>query len=120
MITRVGRPRQIACQLGHGFTPANVRYTAAGAQKCVACGRQHSRQYRTRQQARRENKRTIALIVWRQESPRTEFRASWTYHRTHAAAAAFAPRDNTPFCIVDVARKLWIHHPSITEVLQAR
>jgi hypothetical protein len=100
----MGRPRQQTCHLGHPLSPANVRVTASGAQKCVACGRRHSRQYRIRQQARRENKpATVALIVWVRNS--REFHAAWTFHPSRAAAAKLAPGDGVPFTIIDVARR---------------
>jgi hypothetical protein len=98
----MGRPRQTACAYGHPLgSPANTRYNANGAQKCAACGRRHSRQYRIRQQARRENKpATVALIVWVRNS--REFHAAWTFHPSRAAAAELAP-DDCPFTIIDVA-----------------
>jgi hypothetical protein len=102
------RPRQNACQLGHEFTAGNVRIDGRGAQRCAVCGRRHSRQYRIREKARRENQpATIALVVWRDD-----LAASWTYHPTRAAAAKLAPRD-APYTIVDVAREPWIAHPPI-------
>jgi hypothetical protein len=110
----VARPRQVACYYGHPFTEANTRLTVSGAQRCVACGRRHSRQYRIREQARRQNKRTIALIVWRKDprrGSRDAFHACWTFHRSRTVAAAFAPRDSSPYSIIDITRKPWKTHP---------
>jgi hypothetical protein len=115
MIICMGRPRQIACHLGHPLSPANVRYNGSGAQECQACHRRRSRAWARRHRASQptvDNKSppTIALVVWGTDERPALLRASWTYRRSRAAAAKLAPTDGTPFSIVDVARKPWIKH----------
>ena len=43
---------------------------------------------------------TVALVVWASQN----LHATWTYHRTHADAAAHAPGDGTPYTIINVAQ----------------
>jgi hypothetical protein len=110
-VWHVGRPRQIACQLGHPFTPANTRLSADGSQQCLVCARRRSRDWQRRHRAHLppvdDKPGSVALIIWSED-----LLASWTYHRTHEAAVALAPTD-APWTVVDVARKPWIKHPSI-------
>jgi hypothetical protein len=111
----VGRPRQTACAFGHPFTPANVRYNAAGSQECCACARRRSRQWQRQHRASQpivDDKRpTFALVVYPSDG-HGGIRARWTYHQTRAAAAELAP-DDCPYTIVDISRKPWIDRPSI-------
>jgi hypothetical protein len=52
------------------------------------------------------------LVIWhRRPGVLGEIHASWTFHCTRAVAAALAPRDGTPYTVVDVARKPWKQHP---------
>jgi hypothetical protein len=110
----VARPRQIACQLGHPFTPANVRINGSGSQECLVCARRRSRQWARRHRASQpiiddKHPPTVALVVWASQN----LHATWTYHHTHADAAAQAPDDGTPYTIVDINRKPWISHHTI-------
>jgi len=105
MITGVGRPRQQSCKCGHLFTPANVRHGRDGRQECCACARRRSRQWQRQHRAtvpRVDDKHppTIALVVWASQN----LHATWSYHRSHADAAALAPADGTPHTIINVAQ----------------
>ena len=105
MITRVGRPRQQTCHLGHPLSPANVRLNGSGSRECCACARRRSRQWQRQHRAsvpRVDDKHppTIALVVWASQN----LHAAWTYHRSHADAAAQAPDDGTPYTIINVAQ----------------
>jgi hypothetical protein len=103
MMSTVARPRQSACPFGHEFTPGNSRIDAHGCQRCLTCARRHARQFRIRQQARRENQRaTWVLVTWHLDAHR-DLCARFTYHVSRAAAAACAPAWQ-PFSIVDAAR----------------
>jgi hypothetical protein len=50
----------------------------------------------------------FALVMW--ASP--NLHAFWSYHRSHADAAALAPTD-APFTVVDISRRPWIHPLSV-------
>ena len=109
----MARPRQVACHLGHPFTGANVRHGRDGRQVCVVCARRRDRDWKRQHRAHLpivDDKQppTIALVVWASQN----LHATWTYHRTHADAAAHAPTD-APFTVVDIARKPWISHHTI-------
>jgi len=111
MITGVGRPRQQSCKCGHLFTPANVRHGRDGRQECCACARRRDRDWKRQHRAHLpivdDKPATVALVVWG-----ADLRASWSFHRSHADAAAHAPTD-APFTVVDIARKPWISHHTI-------
>jgi hypothetical protein len=117
MITGVGRPRQIACKLGHPFTPANTRRGRDGSQTCVACARRRDRDWKRRHRASqpivddKPRPPTIALVMYPSDA-HGGIRACWTYHATFQAAAELAP-DDCPYTIVDIAKKPWIDRPSI-------
>jgi hypothetical protein len=110
----VSRPVQIACKLGHPFTPANVRYNGNGSQECVVCARRRDRNWKRRHRASQpivdDKQGTVALVVWRPTPGRGDLVASWTFHRSYADAAAQAPDDGTAFTVVDIARKPWVRH----------
>jgi hypothetical protein len=122
MIPTVGRPRQTTCARGHRFTDANTRLNGNGSQECVACQRRRNRTWQRRRRVqdisrtpaetsrRREvvdDKQApgIALVIWAARN----LHATWSYHASHADAAAQAPGDGTPYTIVDINRKPWIH-----------
>jgi hypothetical protein len=116
----VARPRQHSCHAGHRFTEANTRLNGNGSQECLACHRRRSRDWQRQHPDNQESldndpavddkqPHPIALVVWAPPG----LQASWTYHATRDAAAALAPRDGTPFSIVDITRKPWIQHPPI-------
>ena len=104
MITGVGRPRQTACAFGHPFTEANVRHGRDGRQECCACARRRDRDWKRQHRAHLpivdDKPGTVALVVWASQN----LHATWTYHRTHADAAAHAPGDGTPYTIINVAQ----------------
>ena len=109
----MGRPRQSTCHLGHPLSPANVRLNAAGSQECLVCARRRSRDWARRHRASQstvDDKQPpkFALVMW--ASP--NLHAFWTYHHTHADAAAHAPTD-APFTVVDTSRRPWIHPLSV-------
>jgi hypothetical protein len=54
-----------------------------------------------------------AVVVWNGRA----MDASFSYHRTRTAAARHAPADGRVFTVVNVARKPWVHMPSINELL---
>ena len=107
----MGRPRQTACAFGHPFTEANVRHGRDGRQECCACARRRDRDWKRQHRAHLpivdDKPATVALVVWG-----ADLRASWSFHRSHADAAAHAPTD-APFTVVDIARKPWISHHTI-------
>jgi hypothetical protein len=106
MMGLVGRPRATHCLRNHPFTPANVRYNGNGSQDCVVCARRRSRAWQRRHRVHLpivDDKQggPIALVTWQGRA----MRASWTFHPSHAHAAALAPADGTPYTIVDVAQR---------------
>ena len=101
----MARPRQTSCRRGHRFTDANTRLNANNSQVCAVCARRRDRDWKRQHRAHLpivddKPAPTIALVVWASQN----LHATWSYHRTHADAAALAPANGTPYTIINVAQ----------------